>query len=204
MANVYYVYEHWRPDTGVCFYVGKGKNKRAYIMKNRSDHHQKIINKIHKNGMCVEVRLFASGLTESEALEIEKSRISHWRKLGINLSNKTNGGDGISGYKHTPEAKANMSEQRKGHSPTRGTLGMKFSEETRQKMSLAAKGKPKTFEHAAKIGSKHKGKVISAEVRAKMSLAKKGKKQTPEHIAKVSAAIKSWWDKRRESKGISI
>ena len=22
----FYVYEHWHPDTGVCFYVGKGRN----------------------------------------------------------------------------------------------------------------------------------------------------------------------------------
>ena len=25
----YYVYEHWRPDKDVCFYVGKGKGGRA-------------------------------------------------------------------------------------------------------------------------------------------------------------------------------
>lgn len=34
--NNFYVYEHWRPDTGVCFYVGKGKEKRAWDMKRRA------------------------------------------------------------------------------------------------------------------------------------------------------------------------
>ena len=29
LADIFYVYEHWRPDKNVCFYVGKGKGKRA-------------------------------------------------------------------------------------------------------------------------------------------------------------------------------
>ena len=28
----FYVYEHWRPDLNVPFYVGKGKNGRAKVM----------------------------------------------------------------------------------------------------------------------------------------------------------------------------
>ena len=27
--NIFYVYEHWRPDHDECFYVGKGKGGRA-------------------------------------------------------------------------------------------------------------------------------------------------------------------------------
>jgi hypothetical protein len=29
-AKKFYVYEHWRPDKDVCFYVGKGHGRRAY------------------------------------------------------------------------------------------------------------------------------------------------------------------------------
>lgn len=38
--NQFYVYEHFRPDKGVCFYVGKGKYpKRAWDMRTRSRWH---------------------------------------------------------------------------------------------------------------------------------------------------------------------
>ena len=45
-TNIFYVYEHVRPDTGVCFYVGKGKGKRAWNMKDRNAHHRAIQSKL--------------------------------------------------------------------------------------------------------------------------------------------------------------
>ena len=33
MNGKFYVYEHWRPDRGECFYVGKGHGRRAYDMR---------------------------------------------------------------------------------------------------------------------------------------------------------------------------
>lgn len=29
--DTFYVYEHWRPDKGECFYVGKGKKHRKTV-----------------------------------------------------------------------------------------------------------------------------------------------------------------------------
>jgi hypothetical protein len=146
--KIYYVYEHWRPDKGVCFYVGKGKGKRAYKMTERHNPHQNIINKLKRLGMCVEVKLFASGLTEKEALEIEVSRIAHWRSIGIKLANRTNGGDGVSGLKMSKEAKLKMRVAKLGKPGKSGTTGMRFSDETRAKMSAAHIGKTKSKQHA--------------------------------------------------------
>lgn len=204
MSNIFYVYEHWRPDTGACFYVGKGKSKRAHKMSGRSDFHQKIINKLLRMGMCVEVKIFASGLTEEEAFQIEISRISHWRKLGIQLANRTNGGDGVSGLKMSDEAKEKMRDAKLGKPGKSGTSGMKFSDETRAKMSAAAKGKSKSSEHAKKVGLKHRGKIVSPETRAKMSAAKKGKKLSSDHAKNTSVAIKAWWDRRKQSQGENL
>lgn len=144
----FYVYEHWRPNKGVCFYVGKGKGKRAYKMTGRHNPHQNIIDKMKRLGMCVEVKLFASGLTEKEALQIEISRIAHYRSAGIKLANRTDGGDGVSGLKMSKETKAKMRAAKLGKPATRGTTGMKFSEETKAKMKASAAGKPKSSEHA--------------------------------------------------------
>lgn len=73
------------------------------------------------------------------------------------------------------------------------TLGLKFSEETKDKISKALKGKrkgvPHTPEHAAKISAALKGKKKSAEHAAKLKgnkggCAHKGRKMTPEWIEK--------------------
>jgi hypothetical protein len=48
-------------------------------------------------GMAVEVRMVATGLDEETAFDIEKQRIAFWREAGVDLANRTNGGEGTSG-----------------------------------------------------------------------------------------------------------
>lgn len=178
MSNLFYVYEHWRPDIDICFYVGKGKGKRAYDLKGRNDHHTKVLKKIKNLGMCVEIKLVAFGLSEKEAFEIEKERIAFWRSFNVKLTNKTDGGDGVSGLKMSDDAKAKMSAKKKGLPGRKTMLGKKHSLETKTKMSVAQKGRPKSLEHAAKVGLKHRGKkvIVSDETRAKFSSVFKGRK----------------------------
>lgn len=196
MSNVFYVYEHWRPDLDVPFYVGKGKGKRAYKMRDRGSHHARVMAKLSRLGMCVEVRLVQSALSEEEAFSVEKSTIKMWRELGVDLINKTDGGDGVSGFVMSEEARQKMSLAKKGKPGLVTMLGKKHSMETRAKMSAAHKGKPKSPEHAAKVGLRHRGKkvVVSAETKAKMSLARKGKKLSE----KARENIKKGWELRRQ------
>jgi len=87
------------------------------------------------------------------------------------------------------------------------TLGLRFSAETRAKMSVAHQGRVKTPEHLANIaraatGRKHtpetraklseaaKRRRHSPETRARMSASHKGQVKTPEHCAAISAAKK--------------
>jgi group I intron endonuclease len=93
-----------------------------------------------------------------------------------------------------------------------GDCGGKPSEETRQKMSLAKKGKlgnnkgkhwkvlnrPKEYksrnlspETYAKIAAKNTGKIRTEDVKLKMSLAKKGKPATWNHVPVVATNIKT-------------
>ena len=95
--NNFYVYEHWRLDRDECFYVGKGKGKRAYRMRDRNPHHCAIMNKLSRDGSGMEVRMVATGLTEEDAFSLEVERIAFWRKVGADLANLTNGGEGTSG-----------------------------------------------------------------------------------------------------------
>lgn len=193
MANVFYVYEHWRPDTDTCFYVGKGKGERAYKLKDRNNLHEKIVNKLSDLGMCVEIRLVASGLAEDDAFEIEKQRIAFWRENGVMLANFTDGGDGVSGLCHSLKTRQKMSERAKGRPGVKSMLGRKHSEETKAKMRAAKLGKkPNNF------GKKCVKKSLSDQHRANISKAHKGKVMTVEHRNAVSVAVKAWWERKKE------
>ena len=198
MATIFYVYEHWRPDLDMPFYVGKGKGKRAYNMRDRSEHHQNIIKKLVSLGMCVEIRLVKHSMTEADALQLEINKIAEWRSLGVELCNKTDGGEGVSGLVMNSEARRKISLAKVGKPGKVTMLGKKHTPETRAKMSLVHKGKPKSLEHSAKVGAAHRGKIVSEETKKKLSNARKGKKSSPKTIA--AAAIRAWWAARDKVK----
>jgi hypothetical protein len=111
MADKFYVYEHWRPDTDLPFHVGKGHGNRAFrFKKNRNKHYLRIVKKLEKQGLCVEVKMVSVNLSEPLALTLEIERIAFWRAAGINLTNLTDGGEGVSGLKHSAETKQLLRE----------------------------------------------------------------------------------------------
>lgn len=85
----------------------------------------------------------------------------------------------------------------KGHP----NYGKHHSEETRAKMSVAHKGRPKSEETRRKLSLALKGKPLSAETRIRMSEAHKGVPLTEEHKQKISA---SWTPERREALGVAM
>lgn len=78
--NKYYVYEHWRPDTNVCFYVGKGLsckyNNRAFDFRQRNTLHKRITAKLKRLGLEPEVRYVRRFLAEEAAFALEIERIA--------------------------------------------------------------------------------------------------------------------------------
>jgi len=133
--DTFYVYEHWRPDKGECFYVGKGKKNRALYLKQRNKHHAAIQAKLARQGLCVEIKIISHGLTEEEAFNLETKQILFWRADGADLANRTLGGGGISGLVHTKETRKKMSVSQKKRSPR-----PPHSMEVRAKISRAQMG----------------------------------------------------------------
>ena len=169
----FYVYEHWRPDLNVPFYVGKGKNGRAKVMHGRGQRHMEIVSTLQQNGLAVEIKYACTGLFERAAFEAEMEIISRWRSQGIELINCTNGGDGTWGLKYTDDRREKVSKAHKGR---------EWTPEHRANMSAAQKKRvlsPETWVKIKEALSRaHKGRVPSEESRLKMSLSQTGRKHS--------------------------
>lgn len=117
------------------------------------------------------------------------------RDIGYNL---TSGGDGASGYKCSEETKAKISKANKGrkHSiETRKRMGdahrgSKRTEETKKKMRISrAKQAPMTDEIRNKISEAHKGKILTEEHKTKISKNNKSKILTEENVLNIIQLI---------------
>ena len=105
---IFYVYEHIRPNTGTVFYVGKGSGWRSGITQHRNTYWKNVVN---KNG-GFKVRKVAENIDEELAFLVERERIDQLKRLGIKLTNLTDGGEGASNP--SEEVRLKMSESKSG------------------------------------------------------------------------------------------
>jgi hypothetical protein len=155
--NRFYTYAYLREDR-TPYYIGKGSGRRINENKGRPCKKPKDKSRII---------FLKQNLTEEEAFKHEIYMIAVFgrKDLGTGiLYNKTNGGEGPSGYKFSEESKAGMSAARKGK-PAHNK-GKSPSKETRTKMSKSKKGK----------NNPNYGKSPSKETKKKMSEAQLGEK----------------------------
>ena len=149
-AREFYVYLHSKPS-GEVVYVGKGHGKRArQFYTSRNPHHRRSLAKIgHQN---VRVTVFPCATDEAFALWYETLLIKMLREEGHPLCNMTDGGDGVSGHRHSAESLAKMRAAQRGHVVTTeqaakisaAKMGGVCSLETVSRMSAARKGRPWT------------------------------------------------------------
>ena len=108
--NDFYVYRYIRLDTNTPFYVGKGSNKRAFdLKKDRNQYFKNIVKSTH-----YELEFILEDLTEAQAFSKEKEFIKLYKSEGYCEANLTNGGEGVTGYRHTDSSKAKLSIANKG------------------------------------------------------------------------------------------
>ena len=128
--KTYYVYLHRRNDNGDPFYVGKGKDKRAWVTRGKN-YIWKRIEKI--SGYTVDV-IFRTTV-EDCAFSIEVATIKRLKQLGYELANLTDGGEGCSGHKFS-DAQRKITQERNWGVRQRkvfDSLGVEY-----QSVSLAA------------------------------------------------------------------
>jgi hypothetical protein len=197
---MFYTYLHRRADDLKPFYIGKGKDDRAYRKNHRNPHWHRTV---AKHGLVVEI--LAKWPTEVEAFEHEKFLIKCFRECGHGLANMSDGGEGQSGWVPSAETREKIGLANKGRvSKLRGVpltdetkaklrslrQGTKMSDSAKAKMSASQKGKPKSAEHAKKIGIGRLGWVPSDETKRKISESHKGKELSTEHRLAISSKLK--------------
>jgi hypothetical protein len=191
--SIYYVYVYLREhssangEAGTPYYIGKGKRYRIYHP------HSNCGAKPPKDKRYI-LKIF-NDLSNEEACALEIALIKIFGRLDLGtgyLRNRTNGGQGISGWKHSDETKQKMSKSntgkirssqcrkhlsdiKKGKKPLATTKGMKFSEETRKKMSDSKTGQKRSAITKkrisdGKVGRKNPmfGKTHSDEYKSKL------------------------------------
>jgi hypothetical protein len=154
----YYTYAYLRKDR-TPYYIGKGIGDRIYSTSRRN-------NPPKDRSRIIYLK---QNLTEEEAFKHEIYMIAVFgrKDLGTGiLHNRTNGGEGVSGYVCSEETKRKISEVKKGKT---------HSEETRRKQSEVKKGKTHSEETKRKQSEVKKGKTHSEETKRKISEARKGK-----------------------------
>lgn len=197
--KLYTVYMHISPSGKL--YIGITNQSPAYKRWKNGEgyyHNDYFQNAIRKHGWGnFKHEILHRGLTAEEATKIEIELIAEYKsdhkEFGYNL---TDGGGGRIGLKHT--------------------------EETKVKMSKAAKGKTKSLEHRKNLSRANAIRFSDPMERKKMGLNRIGKKFTPEQCRKLSeirtgyrfseeakkkmseSAIKSWDDARRKSAGKAV
>jgi len=132
LADNFYVYRYMR-ENGTPYYVGKGRNNRAYIT---SKNHYPPKDKSR-------IEFISTKLNELTAYAIERFWIKVYgrKDLGTGcLRNLTNGGDGIVGL------------------VCNGRLGKHNSEESKQKTRMSLQGRKHTEERKQKISAGNKAR----------------------------------------------
>jgi hypothetical protein len=191
--TAFYVYEHIRRDTGAVFYVGKGHGGRHCSKRNRNQYWHNVVNKA--GGF--DHRVVCIDQSEELMLLAEIEKINQLRMLGVTLVNLTDGGQGITGLKHSEQSKRLMSEKLKGkshkHTPEsiekirQANTGVVFSEERKDKLRLKALGR-KMPTHVREILSEAmKFFKQSEETKEHLRQVNLGRKHTPEALLKMSA-----------------
>jgi hypothetical protein len=156
MVDNYYIYIYLDPRKyGKCcyenfsflykpIYVGKGKNNRYKLNYKRNEFFKNKINKIKKLGLEPIVFKLYENLNEEKSFEFEKNLIKEIGRLDLGtgpLLNMTDGGEGISGYKHTEKNKNRIRKNQPSRNNENNPMFGKYhSIETKIIMSKKRKG----------------------------------------------------------------
>jgi hypothetical protein len=104
----FYIYAHYRNDTGEVFYIGKGEGNRHKSKQGRNPYWHNIV---QAHGYKIEILQHYE--SEEDAFHAEQELISELGRKDLGkglLVNMSDGGEGASGAVRTPEQRQRYSE----------------------------------------------------------------------------------------------
>jgi len=185
------------PDSGIIRYVGKAVDvsfrfyQHTHWNKNEDTKKARWIKKLATQGKTPEVVVLET-TTNKEWKKRERWWIAHFRALGIDLTNTTDGGDGGPyGFKQSEETRKKKSEIRKGKH---------LSEETRRKISAAHTGKQLPAWRVEKNRQAQLARVAKMTKEEKLQLAARMKKNEDLRKIRQREALQPGMMKKRKAK----
>jgi len=178
---IYYVYAYLRKSNNTPYYIGKGKERRAY------EKHLGVTTPADRS----KIVFLETNLTELGAFALERRYIRWYGRKDIGtgiLMNKTDGGEGASGYVNTPDRRLGISKANSGEG--NGMFGKTHTDEARKRISLGRVGTRLSDEHKEAVGAAHRGRTLTEEHKAKCS-AKLSGKNNPNYGKKISEEQKA-------------
>lgn len=182
------MYIHRNKVTNVVFYVGKGKEGRAFDKKSRSSFWKRYVKK-HQ----YVVELVEQDIQEWYAFELECDLISYYgrRDNGTgSLLNLTDGGEGHSNP--TTETRAKLRESKLGDKNP--SFGKTTSDRQKEAARAACLNREISQLTRQKLSISRKGRKASESQLEKMRLARLGKVMTEETILKIKKSLQDSQD----------
>lgn len=144
------VYALLDPDNLEIRYIGKTERTAHRRLKRHlsecylkgETHKERWLRKLQRAGKKPAIVALEECSDPAQLNETERKHIAYFRSQGARLTNATDGGDGIAGFS--------------------------LSAETRERISRALKGKPKTAEHRKNVGLAQLGREFTEVTRAKL------------------------------------
>ena len=187
--NKFYIYMWYFISNNEVFYIGKGTGNRYLdVEHSRNSYFKNIINKYKDN---IDVKIYKDNLTEEDAFRLERELIKEYWEKGECKANFHEGGcGGNTGNYNSEERSKKLSEAAKKRTGEKHPLyGTHRSEETKEKLHIANKGKRLSDEHKAKLILANTGRKKTQEEIEFITNLNKGKKMPKETYDKMMDSL---------------
>jgi hypothetical protein len=167
------IYALHDPTTDALRYVGKSSRS----LRTRLSRHMTLARKGEslynwiRSLPAVPVMRTWSTVPDAHGARAEVATIALCRALGMGLVNGTDGGDGVTGLKHSPETRVLCRLAATGN---KTWVGRKHSPEAKERMAAAKRGRKQSREAVEKRIAPLRGRKHSAEHRARIGLSMVG------------------------------
>lgn len=180
------------PESGDVRYVGWSIDPRSRlkshikVAKNgrENNHRTNWIKSLLRRGAVPVLEVLETGIIDFTSAE--RAWISHFREMGCNLTNGTDGGEGMLGFRPSAETKEKIASALRGRPGNKGAV---IEEWHKARVAEANRKRVWTAEQKAALSARRKGRSTSEEHRKHLSEALKGRK---------AGAFVPWSAKRRQ------